>query len=195
MIEYIEGKVAEKNPAYIVIDCGGIAYLLHISLHTYTKVKDFDRVKIYTHQVIREDMHLLYGFADNNERKIFRHLISVSGVGANTARMILSSLTCTDVQKAILANNVALLQSIKGIGTKTAQRIIVDLKDKIGKTDTEIEGMPAPMFNHVREEAVLALSMLGFNKSVSEKVINKILVSQTQNFSVEELIKQALKNL
>ena len=195
MIEYIEGRIVEKNPAYIVIDCGGIGYLIHISLHTYTQLKDFDKIKIFTHQVIREDMHLLYGFAHNNERKMFRHLITVSGVGANTARMILSSLTFADVQKAILSNNVSLLQSIKGIGTKTAQRIIVDLKDKIGKADVDINGIHIPILDNVREEAILALSMLGFNKSVSERLIDKILTSQTQKYSVEELIKQALKNL
>jgi len=195
MIEYIEGRIAEKNPAYIVIDCGGIAYFINISLNTFSQLKDAEKIKVFIHQVIREDMHLLYGFADNNERKVFRHLISVSGVGANTARMILSSLTYTDVQKAILSNNVSVLQSIKGIGAKTAQRIIVDLKDKIGKTDmAPIDGFTG-IYDNTRDEAILALSMLGFNKNISEKVIDKILAGQTQKTSVEELIKLALKNL
>lgn len=194
MIEYIDGRIAEKNPAYVVVDCGGIAYFINISLNTYTKVKDADRMKIYIHQVIREDAHQLYGFYDGQERRMFRHLISVSGVGANTARMILSSLTYGDVQKAILGNNVSVLQSIKGIGAKTAQRIIVDLKDKITKTDDTAGGTVSPVFDDRRNEAVLALAMLGFNKSASEKVIDKIMMSRT-DISVEELIKQALKNL
>lgn len=194
MIEYIEGRIAEKTPTYIVIDCGGIGYILNISLNTFTLIKEAEKVKLFTHQVIREDMHLLYGFFEIDERKVFRHLISVSGVGANTARMILSSLTCTEVQKAILTNNVSVLQSIKGIGAKTAQRIIVDLKDKIGKTEMLTDGI-MPVFDNVRNEAVLALAMLGFNKSATEKVIDKIVSSQTNKITVEELIKQALKNL
>lgn len=194
MIEYIEGRIAEKNPAYVVVDCGGIAYFVNISLNTYSKVKDADRMKIYIHQVIREDAHQLFGFHDGQERRMFRHLISVSGVGANTARMILSSLTYGDVQKAILGNNVSVLQSIKGIGAKTAQRIIVDLKDKITKTDDPVGGTVSPVFDDRRNEAVLALAMLGFNKSASEKVIDKIMMGRT-DISVEELIKQALKNL
>lgn len=194
MIEYIEGRIAEKTPTYIVIDCSGVGYLLNISLNTYTQIKDAEKIKLFAHQVIREDMHLLYGFFDNNERKVFRHLISVSGVGANTARMILSSLSCTDVQKAILTNNVSVLQAIKGIGAKTAQRIIVDLKDKIGKADIAMEGV-MHVLDNVREEAILALAMLGFNKSATEKAIDKIIGSQASRPTVEELIKQALKNL
>ncbi len=195
MIEYIEGRIVEKNPAYIVIDCGGIGYFINISLNTFTFIKDAEKSKLFTHQVIREDMHLLYGFFDNNERKVFRHLISVSGVGPNTARMILSSLTYMDVQKAILSNNVSVLQSIKGIGAKTAQRLIVDLKDKIGKTEMSADGVVMPVFDNVRDEALLALAMLGFNKSASEKAIDKIIAGQKIKLTVEELIKQALKNL
>ena len=194
MIEYIEGRIAEKNPAFIVIDCNGVGYFINISLNTFSQIKDSEKTKLFTHQVIREDMHLLYGFFDNNERKVFRHLISVSGVGSNTARVILSSLTYPDVQRAILSNNVAVLQAIKGIGAKTAQRIIVDLKDKIGKSDVATDGV-FQVFDTVREEAILALTMLGFNKSTSEKAIDKIIASQTAKFTVEELIKQALKNL
>jgi len=194
MIEYIEGRIAEKTPTYIVIDCGGVGYLLNISLNTFSQIKDAEKIKLFAHQVIREDMHLLYGFFDNNERKVFRHLISVSGVGANTARMILSSLSCTDVQKAILSNNVSVLQSIKGIGAKTAQRLIVDLKDKIGKADVASEGL-IPVLDNVRDEAILALTMLGFNKSATEKAIDKIIGSMANRPTVEELIKQALKNL
>ena len=195
MIEYIEGRIVEKNPAFVVIDCGGIGYFINISLNTFIFVKDAEKAKLFTHQVIREDMHLLYGFFDNNERKVFRHLISVSGVGPNTARMILSSLTYIDVQKTILSNNVSVLQSVKGIGAKTAQRIIVDLKDKIGKTEMSADGVIIPVFDNVRDEAILALAMLGFNKSASEKAIDKIIGSQTIKLTVEELIKQALKNL
>jgi len=194
MIEYIEGRIAEKNPAFIVVDCGGLAYFINVSLNTFSHIKEQGTVKLFIHQVIREDAHQLYGFFDTDERKVFRHLISVSGVGANTARMILSSLSVADIQKAILSGNVALLQSIKGIGAKSAQRIIVDLKDKIGKSDTGGDSF-SPAFSSIREEAVLALSMLGFNKSASEKAIDKIISSQNSAAGVEDLIKQALKNL
>lgn len=195
MIEYIEGHLEEKTPAYVVVDCGGVGYFINISINTYTRIKDLEKYRVFVHQVIREDMHLLFGFADVEERKIFRHLISVSGVGANTARMILSSLSPSDVQNAILSNNVPVLQAVKGIGGKTAQRIIVDLKDKIGKSDPLMEdGFRVPV-NRLREEAVMALIMLGFNKLASEKVIDKILSGQKEATTVEELIKQALKNL
>ena len=195
MIEYLEGHLEEKTPAYVVVDCGGIGYFVNISLNTYTRIKDLERYRMYVHQVIREDMHLLFGFADIEERKIFRHLISVSGVGANTARMILSSLSPGEVQNAILSNNVPVLQAVKGIGAKTAQRIIVDLRDKIGKPDPLMGDSFLTPANHLRDEAVMALIMLGFNKSSSEKAIEKILKSPSENTTVEELIKQALKNL
>ncbi len=194
MIEYIEGRVSERNPAYIVIDCNGIAYFIHVSLNTFTQVKEAKHLKLFIHQVIREDAHQLYGFYDSEERKIFRHLISVSGVGANTARMILSSLSVFDVQNAILSGNVATLQKIKGIGSKSAQRIIVDLKDKISKQDFTAEATDT-QFTNIREEAVLALSMLGFTRSASEKTIDKILNNNSSEITVEELLKQALKNL
>lgn len=195
MIEYIEGRIAEKNPAYVVVDCGGVGYFINISLHTYTQLKDMVQGKVYTHQVIREDMHQLFGFAEADERRVFRHLISVSGVGANTARMILSSLSPVDVQKAIATNNVQALQSVKGIGGKSAQRIIVDLKDKIGKSEFTGTDSTGSVFDNSRDEAVKALGMLGFAKTASEKLVDKIINSNSEKISVEELVKQALKNL
>lgn len=194
MIEYIEGQAVEKNPAYVVVDCGGIAYFINVSLNTFTQIKEVERVKLYIHQIIREDAHQLYGFFGVEERIVFRLLISVSGIGANTARMILSSLTEQEVRQAILSGNSAALQSIKGIGAKSAQRIIVDLKDKIGKADTPLSDTVVSQ-SSFREEAVLALSMLGFSKSISEKTVSKILNSSESPSSVEELLKQALKQL
>ncbi|MDD3876221.1 MAG: Holliday junction branch migration protein RuvA [Bacteroidales bacterium] len=194
MIEYIEGKMVEKKPAFIVIDCGGIAYFINVSLNTFSNIKDVEKVKLYIHQIIREDSHQLYGFYNQEERQFFRLLITVSGIGANTARMILSSLTVGEVQKAILSGNAAVLQSIKGIGAKSALRIIVDLKDKIGKQDIGTD-LNVTDFSNLREEAVMALSMLGFNKSASEKAIDNILRNQKTHYTVEELIKQALKNI
>jgi holliday junction DNA helicase RuvA len=194
MINHIEGRLVEKTPTYAVIDCGGVGYLLHISLNTFSKIGSSEKCKLFAHLAIREDAHTLYGFADSEERNIFRHLISVSGVGASTARMILSSLSPVEVQQAIMAGNVAQLKSIKGIGEKSAQRIIVDLKGKLGKDD-----MPAEFFasqgNTAREEALSALVMLGFAKNVAEKALEKVLKSEGNGASVEQLIKQALKNL
>lgn len=194
MINHIEGKLVEKTPTYAVIDCGGVGYLLNISLNTFSKIGSSEKCKLFAHLAIREDAHTLYGFADIEERNLFRHLISVSGVGASTARMILSSLSPNEVTGAIMTGNVGALKSIKGIGEKSAQRIIVDLKGKLGKED-----MPAEFFvtsnNTARDEALSALVMLGFAKNVAERALDKVIKIEGSGASVEHMIKQALKNL
>ena len=193
MFEYISGEVLEITPTYSVISNQGIGYFINISVHTYSLIQNQKQVKLFIHQVIREDAHLLFGFSTKEEREIFRHLISVSGIGANTARMMLSSLSPAEIQAAILQNNVSLLQSIKGIGTKTAQRVIIELKDKIGKADKISEIFPA-LDNTIQEESLSALVNLGFSKSMAEKVIRQI-HHEKSDLSVEELIKEALKRL
>jgi len=191
MIEFVKGRLAEKNPAYVVIECNGIGYFLHISLNTYSKIGSNENVQLHTHQVIREDAHLLFGFKELEERTVFRSLLSVSGVGASTARMILSSMTPAEIQSAIAMGNVSAFQKIKGIGNKTAQRIIVDLSGKIEKIDISAGQGGASL---VRAEALSALSVLGFDKNQAEKSVDKILATHN-NINVEELIKTALKNM
>ena len=192
MITHVKGRLVEKNPAFVVIDCNGIGYLLRISLHTYSQIGESESCMLYTHLSIKEDAHTLFGFAEPEERELFRHLISVSGVGPNTAQMILSSLSPVDAQQAILAENVSLLKSVKGIGGKTAQRIILDLKDKLSKQGIVIDQSFA-QHNTTREEALSALSMLGFSKNAIEKVIDKEL--QDGALEVEELVKRVLKKM
>lgn len=194
MIHHIEGKLVEKTPTYAVIDCSGVGYILHISLNTFSKISSSEKCKLYTHLAIKEDAHTLYGFADQEERIIFKHLISVSGVGASTARMILSSLSPSEVQNAILTSNVIQLKSIKGIGEKSAQRIIIDLKNKMGKEDLASDFFVSSN-NTLRSEALSALAMLGFAKNIAEKAIEKSLKNDATITSVENLIKQSLKNL
>jgi Holliday junction DNA helicase RuvA len=193
MYEYIEGPLVEKNPACCVIDIAGVGYLFQISLTTYSQIEKHSRAKLYVHHVIREDAHILFGFSTTQEREIFRLLLSVSGIGANTARMILSSLGPHDLQQAILSGNASLLQSIKGIGAKTAQRVIIDLRDKIGREKTSGEIFPAKD-NRIKEEALSALVILGFNKGEADKVISRILLAE-KNLPLEDLIKKALKQL
>lgn len=193
MFEFIKGKVSGLTPTFAIIDTGNIGYFIHISLNTYSKLKKDSDIQLYIHQVIREDANLLFGFFNHHEREIFRMLLSVSGIGANTARMMLSSLTPSEVEQAILEGNVALLKSIKGIGTKSAQRVIVDLKDKIGK-GTEIGEVFALQSNTIKDESLSALVMLGFSKTYAQKVIDKILLKE-KDITVEELIKKALKEL
>jgi Holliday junction DNA helicase RuvA len=193
MITQLEGNIVEKTPTYVVIDCMGVGYQVHISLNTFSKIPSVGKCKLYTHLIIREDAHLLYGFADKHERQLFDLLISVSGVGASTARMILSSLNPSELEQVIASGNVSALKSIKGIGEKSAQRIIVDLKDKIAKdlvsTDTVL-----PFLNPLREEALAALIALGFQKQAAEKAIDKSIKTSSVS-NVEELIKLSLKNL
>lgn len=193
MYEYIKGYVAELTPASAVIECNGIGYFVNISLNTYSFLSNRKEVMLYLHYVVREDAQLFYGFKDKRERELFRLLVSVSGIGANTARMILSSLSSDEVVAAIASNNVDVLKSVKGIGAKTAQRVIIELKDKIDKDNISEEVLFVNNNNH-REEAQSALVMLGFSKPAVTKVLEKIL-SKKEVGSVEELIKIALKQL
>lgn len=194
MYSFISGKVAEKNPAYVVIDNQGVGYLINITLNTFTAIGEQSEVKLYVHLAIREDAHVLYGFYTEEERSLFLQLITVSGVGCNTARLILSSLTVKETVDAISSNNTKAIQNVKGIGAKTAQRIIVDLHDKISKLNiSEGEKTPAG-YNTLKEEALSALMVLGFNKTSIEKTLDK-LMSQMENPNVEQLIKEALRLL
>ncbi|MGD1844324.1 MAG: Holliday junction branch migration protein RuvA [Salibacteraceae bacterium] len=194
MIAHVNGKMVEKNPAYAIIECGGVGYYLNISLHTYSRLGNDENCKLFTHLVVREDAHILYGFSETNERQLFRHLISVSGVGPNTALLVLSSLQPAETQRAIVEGDVRALQSVKGIGAKSAQRIILDLKDKLPQDGLDLENISAPVNNTVRDEALSALVALGFDKSTSGKLIKNIMVSG-EDMSVEEIIKTALKKL
>lgn len=192
MFEYIKGTVTNLSPAGIVVEAGDIGYFVHISLTTYSQVHGSEKVKIFLHQVVREDAHILYGFFSESERELFRLLISVNGIGANTAIMMLSSHKPEELQQAILNENVGLLKNIKGIGIKTAQRVIIDLKDKIGKVaagDLLFRSGDSP----VRNEAITALEMLGFNKKAVEKLVDQVLTAQPA-ITVENLIKLALKS-
>ena len=193
MIDYIKGTITRLTPAFITIETGGVGYFVNISLSTFSRLEGKNDYKILVHEVIREDSHLLFGFADNDEREIFRHLISVTGVGANTARMMLSSLSPSEIEKAIIESDVNILKSVKGIGLKTAQRIIVDLKDKLGR-QTGTGEIFAFTDNTKREEALSALVMLGFAKSAVSKVLDKI-AREEKNLTVEDMIKRALKSL
>lgn len=198
MIEYVKGNLAELSPALAVIDCGGVGYGLNISLNTYSAIQGKSSCKLYVYEAIREDAHVLYGFVDKLERELFLLLISVSGIGGNTARMILSSLGPAELTNVISTENVTMLKTVKGIGMKTAQRIIVDLKDKIKITGAVAVGGAettlASMSSAVHEEAVSALTMLGFQASASQKVVVAILKEDPQA-PVESVIKQALKRL
>ena len=194
MFEYIKGSIAELTPTYVVVDAAGVGYYVNISLQTYSSFEGKKEVLVYLHQVIREDAHLLFGFASKDERELFRLLISVSGVGANTARVILSSMSAAEIQKAIVSADINALKQIKGIGLKTAQRIIVDLKDKVFGKDTGSSQLFNTLNNTIRHEALSALVMLGFNKSAVEKVLDNLLKEESPQ-SVEGLIKLALKQL
>ena len=193
MITQIQGKLAEKYPTHVVVDCNGIGYEVHISLHTFGQLPSEEAIKLYTHLLIREDAHTLYGFASHSERALFRLLIGVSGIGASTARTMLSSLEPLQIQKAILTEDVPTIQSIKGIGLKTAQRVIIELLDKI-KTLPEMEQIEAISGNTIKEEALSALEVLGYPRRSSEKVIDNLIQSQPDT-SVEMLIKAALNKL
>ena len=193
MITQIRGRLVEKNPTDVVIDCNGVGYLLHISLNTFSALPNDENVVLYTHLSIREDAHTLYGFISKTEREVFKLLISVSGVGPSTARTMLSSMTTEDIQQAIASENVRIIQSVKGIGAKTAQRVIVDLKDKMLKT-FDLDEVSIAKDNTNKEEALSALEVLGFVRKQADKVVTNIL-KETPNASVEHLIKMALKNL
>ncbi len=193
MITHIQGKLTEKNPTNVVIDCNGVGYILHISLHTYSQIPNQENLKLYTHLQVKEDSHTLYGFSSLAEREIFRLLISVSGIGASIARTMLSSLTPVQVREGIATGDVALIQSIKGIGAKTAQRVIIDLKDKVLKI-YDIDEVSVSKDNTSKDEALSALEVLGFAKKQAERVVDKIMIAQP-DADVETIIKKALKNL
>ncbi|HLC84109.1 MAG TPA: Holliday junction branch migration protein RuvA [Bacteroidia bacterium] len=195
MIYHVEGKLVEKTPTYVVIDANGVGYVMQISLNTFTKIGESEKCKLFTEQMyVRDDMPRFYGFADIAERNLFRLLVSVSGVGGTSALLMLSSLTAAEIQNAIATANVAVIKSVKGIGEKTAQRVIVDLKDKMGKSDLSAE-IFSSVNNTLKEEALSALVMLGFNKQAADKALDKIIRTEGTGQTVEQLIKSALKNL
>ncbi|SFU57581.1 Holliday junction DNA helicase subunit RuvA [Pustulibacterium marinum] len=193
MITHIQGRLIEKNPTHVVIDCHGVGYFINISLNTFSRIGTDENLRLFTHLQVKEDAHTLYGFYTVAEREIFRLLISVSGIGPGTARTMLSSLTATEVKNAIAVGDVAVIQSVKGIGVKTAQRVILDLKDKVLKIH-DVEDINTLPNNTNKDEALSALEVLGFVRKQAEKVVNKILAKEP-NLSVEEIIKEALKNL
>ena len=193
MITQIKGRLVEKTPTYVVIDCSGVGYLLHISLNTFSALPDSEAVTLYAHLNVKEDSHTLYGFINKTEREIFRLLISVSGVGPSIARTMLSSMSSEEIQQAIASENIPLIQSVKGIGAKTAQRVIIDLKDKILKT-FDMDAISLAPSNTNKDEALSALEVLGFNRKQSEKVLSAVLKEQA-DATVEVLIKKALKSL
>ena len=193
MITHIQGRLIKKTPTDVIIDCNGVGYFINITFQTFSKIPSDENLKLYTHLQVREDSHTLYGFFSLVEREIFRLLVSVSGVGASTARIMLSSLTPEQVSRAIASNDIATIQSVKGIGSKTAQRVILDLKDKILKV-YGLEDVSSVSSNTNKNEALSALETLGFVRKQVELVCEKI-VQQDPSASVETIIKQALKNL
>lgn len=193
MITHIKGKLVEKNPTEVVIDCNGVGYFLNISLQTFSQIGNEESLMLYTHLQVKEDSHTLFGFKEKSERLIFRLLLSVSGIGANTARTMLSSLTSTQIKDSIAHGDVATIQSVKGIGAKTAQRIILDLKDKVLKLGGIGEVSPV-VESGAKEEALLALETLGFNRKTAQKVVDE-LVKKDVSLGVEDIIKLALKKL
>lgn len=194
MITQLRGKLIEKNPTHIVIDCQGVGYEVNISLHTFSLIKDDENITIFTHLQVKEDAHTLYGFKEKSEREVFRQLLSVSGIGASTARMMFSSLSPSQVIEAISTEDADTIQSVKGIGKKTAQRVILDLKDKIKTTAAETGETISKSYNTHKEEALSALETLGYQRKQSEKIINRICNNNPQA-NVEDIIKLALKNL
>lgn len=194
MYEYIKGTVAEATPTYVVVECGGIGYYVNVTLNTYSRLAAGQDILLYLHLIVREDAHLLYGFFTREERALFRQLIAVSGIGANTAGVVLSSMTVDEVVNAIVTENVNAIKSVKGIGLKTAQRVIIELKDKVaGMGSSAVEFVPAGK-SAVKEEALAALVMLGFVRGQASKVLDKLVASNSSQ-TVEELIKAALKQL
>ncbi|MBC7451535.1 MAG: Holliday junction branch migration protein RuvA [Cytophagales bacterium] len=197
MIAYIEGKLVQKDPTYVIVDVQGVGYMIRVSLHTYSVLKDLDKAKVYTFLHIKEDAHTLFGFADELEKEMFLHLTSISGIGPGTALVVLSSLNSMELKNAIASEDVRAIQAVKGIGVKTAQRVILELKDKMRKdlmvstTDSK-QNFSLP-HNTIRSEALSALVTLGFARNVAEKNVDMILKNNTNPVTLEELIKQALK--
>ena len=195
MLDYIKGEIIELTPASVVVEAGGLGYLINLSLNTYSSLNGLKECKLYIYEAIREDAHVLFGFMEKRERDLFLLLISVSGVGANTARMILSSMATSELEGVISSGNSSALKTVKGIGNKTAERIIIDLKDKVKQGETpSVESISAQIHPEISREAVSALTMLGFNQPASQKVVNKI-VKENSGFTVEQIIKSALKML
>lgn len=201
MIAYVKGEITYKNPAEIIVEAAGIGYRIHISLFTYTRIEKLERVKLLTYFHVKEDGQTLYGFADSQERSLFIHLISVSGIGPNTARLILSSMDPEDVRAAVIAENVKSLTAVKGLGPKTAKRMIVELKDKLIKESGDSGGSFHISENNntgkqaLKEEAIAALTALGFNRIAVQKTISQLLKAQPEINKVESLVKLALKAL
>jgi Holliday junction DNA helicase RuvA len=193
MIAHIQGKLVEKNPTDVVIDCGGVGYHINISLHTYSLLPNTDQIKLFTYLQVKEDAHTLFGFFEKSEREIFKMLLSVSGIGASIARTMLSSLEPKQIIQAIASGDVGTVQSIKGIGVKTAQRVILDLQDKVLKL-YDLDEVSMILNNTNRDEALSALEVLGFVRKTSEKVVEKI-IKEDPDASVESIIKKALKSL
>ncbi|PKP04766.1 MAG: Holliday junction branch migration protein RuvA [Bacteroidetes bacterium HGW-Bacteroidetes-6] len=194
MIHYLNGKITEINPTYAVVECSGVGYFVSISLNTYEKIQKQEQVKLLTHYIVREDGHFLFGFASEDERFIFRLLLGVSGVGANTARMLLSAMSPGEVVEAITTGNTGRLQKVKGIGLKTAERVIVDLRDKIDKGSV-VSGNVSPLHNTIKQETLSALTQLGFARQTAEKAIDKVIQQSGDIETVEDMIRQALKFL
>ena len=196
MINHIKGTIIEKNPAYVILETAGcVGYYIHISLNTFSQLKDEQQVTLLTHFVVKEDAQLLYGFHEEAERSLFRMLIAVNGIGPNTGRLILSSMSVGEVLNAIATENVKAIQSIKGIGAKTAQRLIVELKDKTKKTDWAVQTKISTAYNNNKYDALTALIALGFPKAGAESVLDKVIKAEGIDLSVEELIKKSLKLL
>ncbi|GAB5475492.1 MAG: Holliday junction branch migration protein RuvA [Maribacter sp.] len=193
MIHHLKGKLVEKNPTYVVVECAGVGYFVNISLHTFSKLSDSENIQLFTHLQVKEDSHTLFGFSEKSEREIFRLLLSVSGIGSSTARTMLSSLSPAQIRDAIANGDVPTIQGIKGIGAKTAQRVILDLRDKVLKV-YDIDEVSSNSNNTNKEEALSALEVLGFARRQAEKVVDKVLL-QDPSLSVENIIKLALKNL
>jgi Holliday junction DNA helicase RuvA len=196
MISFLKGKLVQKNPTHVVIDVGGIGYHVNISLHTFSEIKDQENVMLFTHLSIREDAHVLFGFSNESERKLFQQLISVNGVGAGTAIVMLSYMNSSEIKTAIVSEDAVALQKIKGIGGKTALRVIIELKDKLKKEswdDTNPSVSIGP-HNTVRKEALSALLTLGLPKAMAEKSVDTVLKKSGNTITLEDLVKQALKN-
>lgn len=193
MITQIKGRLVEKSPTELVIDCNGVGYLVNISLNTFSLLSDSENISLYTHLQVKEDSHTLFGFYEKTERNLFRKLISVSGIGASTARTMLSSLNPEEIQRAILSENVSTIQSVKGIGLKTAQRVIIELRDKVSGIN-EGSDLNSTLANSKREESLSALEVLGYSRKQTSKVVDK-LISEISEISVEEIIKNALNKL
>ncbi len=195
MINHLNGRLVEKSPTHAVIECGGVGYFLHISLYTFSNLPEEEKCKLFTHLVVREDSHTLYGFIDEKERLVYQKLISVSGIGPATGRMILSTYSPEEIIGYIQQGDVTAIKSVKGIGAKTAQRLIIDLQDKIGRADTtELEKITFGN-NTFKNDALTALASLGIDKKRADKIIDKILKSEGQDIELEQLIKLALKQL